>query len=396
MNKKGILNLKYSLTQVFYFAAYCGLMGYASVYLLGKGVSNTLIGTTLALVSIITVVTQPLIASIVDRRNLRLQSVINLLLIIAVALSIVLAVLPMSTIALLCVFVGIVTCIMTVQPLFNSLAFVFEKYGIEINFGLARGLGSAAYAFASMALGYMVEGLGASVIPWVYIIFNILLIVVVYTYVIPSNMEKVDSKENVESSKEEQLSFGQFCVRYKKFMLFVLGTVLVFFTHTLVNNFFIQIITPIGGKESHMGNAVFIAAIVELPAMAMINVVKDKVKCSTLLKISAVMFTLKHLITYLAGGMMMIYVAQALQMGAYAVFIPASVYYVNDIVSKHDLVKGQSMVTMGITASGIIANLAGGILLDVLEVKSVLLIGVVISVIGMLIVFMSVQSPNKQ
>ena len=81
-------------------------------------------------------------------------------------------------------------------------------------------------------------------------------------------------------------------------MIFVVGVILVFFTHTIINNFFIQVITPIGGTESQMGIAVFIAAIVELPAMAMFNVMRKKIDCSTLLKISVIIFGLKHLLTF--------------------------------------------------------------------------------------------------
>lgn len=395
MKRLAILDTKYSLTQVFYFASFCALMGYASVYLLDKGVSNTLIGTTLALVSIIAVVTQPMIASIIDKKHLRLQSIIILILFVTVLLSLLLYFFKMPIMLLLCVFVGIVTCMMTIQPLLNSLAFVFEKYGIEVNYGLGRGLGSAAYAFASIALGYFVEKFNASIIPLVYIIFNILLIVVVYLYVIPKNMKHESHINHDENNIQEQLSFVQFCVRYKKFMIFILGIIFVFFTHTLINNFFIQIITPIGGKESEMGIAVFLAAIVELPAMAMFNTVRQKLKCSTLLKISVVMFAVKHLITFLASNVIMIYIAQVFQMGAYAIFVPASVYYVNEVISKGDFVKGQSMVTVGITASGIIANLAGGVLLDTISVSQVLLIGMVVSVIGTVIVFLSIENEHE-
>lgn len=89
--------------------------------------------------------------------------------------------------------------------------------------------------------------------------------------------------------------------------------------------------------------------------------------------------------------MTLIYVAQVLQMGAFAIFTPASVYYVTEIISKKDLVKGQSMITVGITASGIIANLAGGVLLDTVGVHTVLLIGGVVSVLGGILAFMTIQ-----
>lgn len=88
----------------------------------------------------------------------------------------------------------------------------------------------------------------------------------------------------------------------------------------------------------------------------------------------------------------MIYIAQTLQMLSYAILIPASVYYANQIIEKSDSVKGQSMVTISIAASGIIANLVGGVLLDVISVKQVLLIGVGISIIGALIVITSVEN----
>lgn len=392
MKKLGVLDVKYSLTQIFYFAAYCGLMGYASVYLLDKGVSNTLIGTTLALVSIIAVFTQPTIASFADKKEVKLQNLIIAILIIAILLSVGIYFLKLPTMALLCVFVGIVTCMMTIQPLLNSLAFAFEKYGIEVNFGLARGLGSVAYALASFALGYMVEAFDANVIPLVYIIFNIILTIVVYSYVIPKSQRvHLEIKEETHKDTEEKVTFSHFCKTYKKFMIFVVSVVLVFFTHTIINNFFIQIITPIDGTESDMGIAVFLAAILELPAMAMFNVVRKKVKCSTLLKISVVFFALKHILTLLAPNMTLIYVAQVLQMGAFAIFTPASVYYVTEIISKKDLVKGQSMITVGITASGIIANLAGGVLLDTVGVHTVLLIGGVVSVLGGILAFMTIQ-----
>ncbi len=386
-----MLDVKYALTQVLYFASFSALMGYASVYLLAQNVSNSLIGTTLALVSIIAVFTQPMVASAVDKKVIKLQTLVNMILIATVILSLCLYFFKMPTMMLLCVFVGIVTFMMTIQPLLNSMAFLFEKYGIQINYGLARGLGSAAYALASAVLGYLVEDFGTGVIPLFYIIGNILLILVVYTYVVPKTQQNlVEVEQEVEETEQKQLSFFQFCAIYKKFMIFVVGVVLVFFTHTIINNFFIQVITPIGGTESQMGIAVFIAAIVELPAMAMFNVMRKKIDCSTLLKLSVVMFALKHFITFLATNIFMIYVAQVLQIGAYAIFIPASVYYVNEVISKQDLVKGQSMVTVGITASGIIANFAGGILLDAVGVYDLLMIGVIVSVVGGLIVFWSI------
>lgn len=390
------LDIKYSLIQVLYFGAFCALMGYASVYLLSQGVSNSVIGIVLALTSVIGVITQPMIAAYADKnKQIELRTIIMAFIAVAIILSGLIYFMKGASVILLCVFVGIVTMLMTIQPLLNSIAFIFEKYGIEINYGVGRGLGSAAYAIVSFILGYMVEDFGTSVIPLVYLCLNILLIIVVYTYVVPKNLKnEIKTEVAQEQIEEKQLSFIQFTKTYKKFTIFVLGVVLVFFSHTVINNFFIQVITPINGTESQMGTAVFLAAILELPAMGMFNKIRQKIDCGTLIKISAILFAVKHTITFLATNMTMIYIAQVFQIGAYAIMIPASVYYVNEIIAKQDVNKGQSMVPMAITASGIIANLIGGILIDSIGVHQVLFIGVIISIVGAVIVLGSVEKTS--
>lgn len=393
MKKILSLDIKYSAIQVFYFGALCALMGYASVYLLDHEFSNSIIGTFLALISVIAVITQPAVASYADKNpKIELRKIIAMIVAVAVLLSGWIYFLEGKSNLLLFLFVGIATCMMTIQPLLNSLAFVFEKYQIEVNYGLARGLGSAAYAIVSFVVGYLVEDFGTGLLPLIYLGFNILLIVVVYTYVIPQTEQRKVVQKTETKEESQQLSFIEFGKKYKKFMIFVLGIVAVFFTHTIINNFFIQILKPIGGTESQMGIAVSLAAIVELPAMALFNKMREKINCAMLIKISAILFAVKHGLTMIAPNITVIYIAQALQIGAYAIIIPASVYYVNQMIAKSDAIKGQSMVTTAITASGILANLVGGILLDAVGVHRVLLIGLLISIVGAVIVILSTEN----
>lgn len=393
MKKILSLDIKYSAIQVFYFGALCALMGYASVYLLDHEFSNSIIGTFLALISVIAVITQPAVASYADKNpKIELRKIIAMIVAVAVLLSGWIYFLEGKSNLLLFLFVGIATCMMTIQPLLNSLAFVFEKYQIEVNYGLARGLGSAAYAIVSFVVGYLVEDFGTGLLPLIYLGFNILLIVVVYTYVIPQTEQRKVVQKTETKEESQQLSFIEFGKKYKKFMIFVLGIVAVFFTHTIINNFFIQILKPIGGTESQMGIAVSLAAIVELPAMALFNKMREKINCAMLIKISAILFAVKHGLTMIAPNITVIYIAQALQIGAYAIIIPASVYYVNQMIAKSDAIKGQSMVTTAITASGILANLVGGILLDAVGVHHVLLIGLLISIVGAVIVILSTEN----
>lgn len=394
MKKILSLDIKYSTIQVLYFGIYVSLMGYASVYLLVKGFSNSVIGIALAISSAIAIFIEPVVADFSDKnKHIELRKIVAGIVIAMAILSASILLLGKGTIILLCVFVGIATLHSILMPLLNSMAFAFERYGIEINYGLGRGLGSATYAIVSLALGYLAEKFGVDIFPIVYLAMNILLIFVVYTFIVPANERKELSKEQIKE-EENQLSFISFCKRYKKFVIFVLGLILVYFTHVIINNFFIQVITPIGGTESNMGIAVFIQAIVELPVMIFFNNIRKKFSYISLIRFAVIMFAVKHILTFMAPNIIVIYIAQAFQMLSYAILIPASVYYANQVIEKSDAIKGQSMVTIAITASGIIANLVGGLLLDIISVHNVLLIGVGISIIGALIVIFSIKNKN--
>lgn len=394
MKRVKSLDIKYILSQIMYYGANSALVGYASVYLLANGFNNSTIGTVLAMTSIALVFVQPGVASFVDKHvNIKLQQVVNAILILSIIASIGLFFSYSESLLMLVLFIVSVITLQSLTPLINSMAFLFEKNGIEINYGLARGFGSGAYALISMMVGHFVEQFGAHYLPLVYITLNIITVVIVKMYVVPKEYELTVS-EKEQDNQVSHISFIEFFNKYKKFMFFVLGSIFVFFSHTIINNFFIQIIRPIGGNEGHMGNAVFIAAILELPAMMLFPVLLKRFKCSTLLKFSIVMFIAKHTLTYLSSDMIMIYGAQVLQMFAFAIFTPASVYYVNKLIDKENLVKGQSMITVIYCASGIIANFAGGLLLDSLGVGKVLLIGVILTVIGALIALFSIEKTN--
>lgn len=394
MDSRKSLNIKYMASQIFYFGAFAAMMGYASVYLLYKGFSNSTIGIILSLCSILAVFMQPALASFADNhKNIEIRKIINTIVAIAIILSVALLVIPTNQTLIFILIVAIFSLETTIMPLINTLAFIFEKYGIQINFGIARGLGSVAYALTSMALGYIVEWFSPDLLPICYVVFNALLFIVVHLFVLPKNAQIVNADEESETEAEvqENVSLLKFASKYKKFIVFLLGFVLVYFAHTIINNFFIQIITNVGGNSSDMGNAVFLAAMLELPTMAYFTKLSQKVNCGTLIKASIVLFLAKHAITYLATNMIMIYIAQVLQMGAYALFIPASVYYVNCKVDNKDIVKGQSFVTTSMTMSGVFANIIGGILLDAVGVSEVLLIGVILSLIGAVIVLFTVE-----
>ena len=69
MKKILALDIKFSAMQFFFFTSFGALMGYASVYLLSRGISTSVIGVALASTSAIAFVCQPFMASFADKNK---------------------------------------------------------------------------------------------------------------------------------------------------------------------------------------------------------------------------------------------------------------------------------------------------------------------------------------
>lgn len=389
------LDIRYACIHGFYWMICCAMIGYASVFLLDKGFDNTTIGIVLSISNILAVFGQPAVASYMDKTSkLSLRMLISIILVVIIVLSLVLSFILGASIIMVVLTIVVFTLMLILQPFINSLTFAFEKHGIHINFGLARGIGSVAYAVMSLILGNVVAIFSPELLPFFYVGLSLCALLFVYTFYLPGGKDEIVHEEKQEV--HDQLSMGQFIKKYKTFMFLLVATVFLFFDHSVINNFFIQVVNHIGGNSADMGNAIFLAALLELPTMALFTKFQKKIGCRRMMIISAIFFSVKHILTYFAINMFMIYVAQVMQMLAYAVFIPASVYYVSQLVDAHDMNKGQALVTGAMTLASVFASLAGGVLLDALGVSKVLMIGAIVSVIGTIFMFMSVEDVDKE
>ncbi len=311
------MDAKYCSMMISYYGLAIAMGGYASVYMLAQGFSNSTIGISLALINILSILVQSTLSTYCDRhQEIDLRHVIMIIAAVVIILGVVIQFCGSGSPTMLCVFICVYTVHQTISPILNSLAFIFEKHGISINFGLGRGMGSAAYASVSLLLGFIAERYGIDWLPIVYIIFSLLLIVAARFYQLPksgiyditnekASSTNMDDMENDSSTKENgekdhsELSFVGFILKYKKFSIFCLGTSMLFFTHIILTNYTIQVIRPIGGTESMMGTAVFIACIMELPAMALNDRLRNIFGTRNVMLFSAVCFLIKHTLSHL-------------------------------------------------------------------------------------------------
>ena len=116
-----------------------------------------------------------------------------------------------------------------------------------------------------------------------------------------------------------------------------------------------------------------------------------RVRCDLLLIASCVFMTLRLILTLILPGATGLYIAQFAQTFGYALFAVASVYYVGTVVSKRNVVKGQTYLGAGNTMGCLGAYVLCGSLIDFVGVENMLVVSTVLSAAGIVCALFGTQ-----
>ena len=401
MKKISKLDINYIALFASMFFGNCCLGAYLSAYLLDLGFTNTLIGTTLAIGSILSIVVQPVVASIADKlQKMSLRTLLAILYSISCVLVAIIWVVPFAfpkhaIIPTAVLFVILNSIAGAEGALVTSLGMEHNYGGNGINFSLARGCGSFAYAISCLIVGFLVDDFGSVFLVPANLGFKIITLILVATFPKPT---KVLSESGVDTAKEDSenaSSLLAFARENARFLLVVLSFVLVYSVTAVLNNFSIQLIDHVGGSESKVGIATSIAAFTELPAMALFPIILKRVgSVSNIMKFAAVMMIIKSFITAFAPSVEWIYVSQLFQCVSFALLLPCSVYYVNRFVPRKDKVKGQSFMNMTLSIASIVVTLFGGKIIDTLGIGVLVKIAAFLCLAGAVMMFVFAHKDN--
>lgn len=363
---KKLLNIEYASIHASYWMFYGVISSFASVFLLARGYSNSEIGLILAAANILAVVLQPLTADLADRSGkLSLIGITQILTVIMMILSAGLFLFKGKTLALAVIFVLLIAWHTVLHPLFNSLNFKLQESGIHINFGVARSMGSLAYAALVALLGTLVSSHGVMVLPLsgeiiLILLFISLLFTKYHFNKAKSHLPAIPSGKN----KSEEIDLIQFIKRNKLFFLVNIGVIGLYFSNSILNNYMMQIVADVGGNSEDMGRILSLMAFLEIPTLVLFDRLHRKMSYQLMLKIGSAAYTVKIAMCFAAKSVTLIFAAQFLQLAAFALFLPAMIHYINEIMSRGEAVKGQALFTTMVTITTVFSSLAGGVILD--------------------------------
>ena len=401
MNLK-YLNARYALANIGFMLLVAGSLGFAYNYLSQSGFGAGTIGTTMSIVSLAGVFIGPAAGDIVDRsEKITQKRFITGAMILCAALAALLLVLPSGSIMILPVIIVAFAASTVGMPLLNGMAFVYEKAGGVINYGLCRGLGSAAYAVGSNIVGRLWGTFGRNTLP-IWIILGAALTALAINLMpdAPKDLAKTDGKASAEPA--EQISVLQFFGKYPRTIMVILSLVLLYFCHNVFNTYLGAVLGDImkGSSDEQIaavqGNALFIQAMVELPTMFGFALILKKLSIKQVLAISSIFYSIKHVVLLLASNIPMFYAGMILQMFSYAALTPAIVYFANEQVGEEDRNKSQAVFMTANTVGGLLASFVGGWMFQLLSVRAGLTVSVAASIIGTILMVLGTIKAKGQ
>ena len=386
---KKSLTFQYTFHQMAYWATAAGVVSFATAFLLQQGFAASTVGLLLASGNLLSCGFQPVLASWADRTGgnvLKWLTLVLTLISAACFTSIQLLPLPETLFGLL--YLLGVFAFDAMNPLMNALNVSYMTNGYSINYGLSRGLGSLAYAFAALGIGKVMARFGSEWMIWISL--GLLAINAAMTLSYPSLVTSVlEKKEN-----RDACSVPVFFRRYKWYCVSLLGVMLLGMFHAMTENYLIEIVTPLGGDSGTVGVALFVATAIEAVFLVYLDQIRSKISDNWLLKIAGLSFVLKSVLFLLAGNVMTIYAIQLLQATSYTFLSPIQMYYANNKIRAADMVKGQAFSTASYTLGCAAGNFAGGQLLSAFDVRTMLIAGIAMAVAGTAVFFLTVEKQD--
>lgn len=390
--------ITYMLSQAVFWCTYGISWSYTASFLSSKGYSSFIIGLVTGIGAVISVILQPVIAAVTRRFNvLCTKRNIIILKTLSLAASAFIMLNPPGAYTTAVLFTVLTAIDASVPSMLSTLAMDYINRGNQLNFGLARGCGSISYATFTLILGYVVQYLGADILMAMYIVLGIINIITVVSF--PSGNSEEHSADNQDKHKNqiyvnnlESNKDHNILRKYPFLIFFLTACVLLYIAHNIFNVFLLNIVQRAGGDNTNLGIALAISAFVELPAMAAIVKIAKKISIEKVILISSISFTLKAAACVFAVSIPAVYAVSAMQMIAFALFTPGSVYFINKHMQPHDSAIGQALIgscTLGL--GGTLGNIIGGLVIDIAGLTPTLIFSAILSACGTVVMFIAMR-----
>lgn len=318
--KNAKLNIKYAILQMMFWTCAASAYAYLTQMLQYKGFTDGQIGVINAVKLFSTVVFQIIIGVFSDRHaeRIQLKYIISVLTAVALLLTSVFYEYKLSFVQTVMLFIGFGATFTCISPLIDSMSIKYMNGGRNINYPICRALGAR---------------------------------------------ERIAAANITETRKTEVHTAGYLLTTYPKYRWFLIGSAVMFMGYNVGTTFLINVFERLGGNNFHYGLAEFVMAVSEVPSAFLLIKFRKRISLDKIMLCCAVFMTFKNMFAAFSDNVWVIVISQGCEMLGFGLFYSGSVYFIEEMLSPADVVKGMSLInafTVG-AGEGIGALLCGWI-----------------------------------
>ena len=352
----------YAGIQSSYWLGVCLFSGFMAVYLGFYGFSDTLIGLTSSLISLITVAFQLFVSAYSDKHpHIPIKRTAALIYLALLALTALLSLLPLPMAAMFLVYSLTGGLINAMPGLYNALIMQFINLGIPVNLGWPRGVSAVVYALSAFFMGLALERFAASIL----MPLCLAALVIALLFVLKMPEPKAEAAPlPVSGAGHHHSGFRQLLASNPVLQLFLLASVVMNAGQSNTLLFLPRIVFSAGGSQRDLGLALFLQVGAEMPGMLLTPWLLRRFRSRAILSVSFVSYLGKSLIILFSGSIPGILTAASSSLFCFGLYGISSMYFVNDIVKPHEKVRAQVLVSMSGALAAIFANPIAGMIAD--------------------------------
>lgn len=349
--------IQYSLLVLLYYCTTCVFNSFFVYYLKTKGYKNTNIGIVLLINIICSIIGQYFWGYICDiKRTIKKVFIFCMFLLI---LCVFLVPRIVTNISLILLLSGMIGFLQGPMPAIIDCWILQSSKEIEVYYGFIRAWGSIGFAIVANFFGGLIYKYGWQLMFKSFAIFAALAIAI--TIFIKDSYRYDYNSSNCNYKVVNPLIL----FNDSRYTFLIIISILIFIPEQVCSLYLSIIIKNVGGTPKDLGIALFANAMWEIPMLFLFKYLIKKFKADSLILISAFFYFIKIVVLIFCINPTMIIYTSIFQAVSFAIYLPASKYYINKIAPYNLKTTAQTVATacyVGI--SGLITSYFGGVILD--------------------------------
>lgn len=374
---------------LFYYASYTSYFSFLTVYLTGYGYAKSQIGLVFTCISLINLISQPLLGYLSDTKiPIKKIVIVGMVITIPGAFLLGPAVgafpLAMASILLIAFFDY------SMIGLLDTWTNLAKVKNTRINYSVARGMGSLSSAVAALIIGSALAKFGNEAMFVFHGIFMAVALIFVFLFDGISVAAKNGSAQDV-SVQSSLLALW----RNKKYRYYIGAVFLVNMGWRAIVTYLPVIIIDFGGNSQHQGIAMAAMTIGIAPFMFLYPKLLKRFQISRMIQVGYLLTIVRIFSMVLVTNLWMLIAFQLFEAISFGFFQPSMIEYISSITPAKNRALAVSVSSaVQLALCGTVGNYFAGIFLEFFNFRWMYLVFGIAALLGFFLLKISLKAPN--